>query len=450
MKRLIDIHLINWKNDPYRKPLLLRGARQVGKTFAVRQFGKTFDSIVEINFELTPQAKNIFDADLQPQRIILELGLLTDKQIVPQKTLLFLDEIQSCPQAIQALRYFYEMFPELHVIAAGSLLDFALETIGIPVGRITSLFMYPLSFMEFLLATEHYLLAQAILNSVLRISFSEPVHNKLLGILAQYFSIGGMPEAVQRWIQSKNPKDVFDVHHQLVNAYRQDFQKYAKKHQIKYLEQLFDQLSLQVGRQFQYKSIHGEYRKRELAPCLDLLCNANVVHKISHSSGNGLPLGAETNLEWFKIIFLDVALCQAILGHDLASWFLNPTTEFVNRGSVAEAFVGQELLCYSTPQRKQNLYFWKRDKPASQAEVDYLSDFQGAVVPIEVKHGAGSTLRSLHLFLNHHPHSPGGIRFSSLPGSQFEKIKSLPLYAVVALAHEEQILSLKALMNLSY
>jgi predicted AAA+ superfamily ATPase len=155
MKRLIDWHLETWKKEKKRKPLLLKGARQIGKTYSTRQIGRRFDAFVEINFELTPEAKTIFEKDLQPERIVWELSLLAKTPIIPGKTLLFLDEVQAAPQAVQSLRYFYELMPELHVIAAGSLLEFVTEKIGIGVGRISMLYVYPLSFMEFLSATKN-------------------------------------------------------------------------------------------------------------------------------------------------------------------------------------------------------------------------------------------------------------------------------------------------------
>ena len=235
------------------------------------------------------------------------------------------------------------------------------------------------------------------------------------------------------------------MHHQLADKYRQDFKKYGSKYKIKYLEVLFNEIPHHIGTQFKYSKIHGEYKKRELSPCLDLLCFANVVHKIHHSAGHGLPLGAESNNEWFKIIFLDTALCQAILGLDLASWFLNPGMEFANRGKIVEAFIGQEILCYSIPYKRTDLYFWK-GQTHSQAEVDFLYDYKSSIIPIEVKSGDGRTLKSLHRFLELHPKSTYGIRFSVQNYSIFQKIDSRPLYAIATLAHAEQIESMKALL----
>jgi uncharacterized protein len=444
MKRLIDWHLKGWKKDPRRKPLILRGARQVGKTFAVRELGKTFTSLVEVNFELLREARNIFDPDLEPERIIWELGLLTKTKIIPGETLLFLDEVQTAPNVILALRYFYEKMPELHVIAAGSLIDFALEQVGMPVGRVTMLYIYPLSFLEFLCATGNAVLIEPILQEK---AVSEVIHDQIMQLLSHYLVIGGMPEAVFEWVNSKNPDTTRDVQKQLIETYRADFPKYAKKHQLKYLEPLFAQIPHFIGDQFKYSSIHGGYKKRELAPCLDLLCHANVVHRITHSAGNGVPLGAEVNLEWFKTIFLDVGISLAILELDLRAWFLNPDKDLINRGSIVEAFVGQELLCYSTPKWKNQLYFWKRDTAGATAEVDYLYDDRGVIVPIEVKSGVGTTLRSMHQFLTEHEASPFGIRFWSQNYlSKRDKLDSRPLYAVATLAHEDQKEAIKSLL----
>jgi uncharacterized protein len=443
MKRLIDWYLKTWKEESKRKPLLLKGARQIGKTFAVRELGKHFDELVEINFELVPDAKLIFEKDLKPERILWELGLHAKTKIVPGKTLLFFDEVQSAPQAILSLRYFYEMLPQLHVIAAGSLLDFAMEKVGMPVGRVNMLYVYPLSFMEFLAATGNAHFIEPILRKT---ALSSVIHEEILDLLAHYLAIGGMPEAVASWIETKDPRASYEAQKGLLETYRQDFPKYAKKHQFQYLDILFDQIPHLIGNQFKYSAIHGDYKKRELAPCLDLLRRANVVHQITHSAGNGIPLGAEANLERFKTIFLDVGLSQALLGLDLASWFLNPDKNLINRGSIAESYVGQELLSYASPKWKTELYFWKREAKGALAEVDYLYDSQNVVIPIEVKSGHGSTLRSMHQFLAEHPQSPFGLRFWSENYNLVDKMDSRPLYAVATIAHPDQKQALLHLM----
>ncbi|MFI5333629.1 MAG: ATP-binding protein [Chlamydiales bacterium] len=444
MKRIVDWHLKAWKREAKRKPLLLKGARQIGKTYAIRKLAREFESFVEINFELVAEAKSIFNKDLYPDRIIWELGLLAQTPIIPGKTLLFFDEIQAAPQAILALRYFYEKMPDLHVIAAGSLLDFALEKVGMPVGRVSMLYVYPLSFLEFLAATGNPLFIDAILQ---RASLSELLHEKLLDLLGCYLAIGGMPEAVSAWVETKDPRASYEAQKGLIETYAQDFPKYAKKHQLQYLETLFHQIPHFIGKQFKYSAIHGEYKKRELAPCLDLLRHANVLHQITHAAGNGTPLGAEVSLKRFKTILLDVGISQALLGLDLPAWFLNPDKDLVNRGTIAEAFVGQELLVYSSPKWKTDLYFWRRESLGALSEVDYLWDVRGVVIPIEVKSGHGSTLRSMHQFLSDHPKSKYGVRFWSERDLISEKIDSRPLYAVATLAHSDQQEALRSLVS---
>ncbi len=437
MKRLVDYHLNDWKGDIDRKPLLLRGARQVGKTYAVRALGKSFTHFIEINLEILPQALQIFEKDLQPERIIREISVLIKKPIIPGKTLLFIDEIQVAPQAILALRYFYELIPELHVIAAGSLLDFAIEEVGIPVGRIQSLYMYPMSFMEFLAAQQETLLIEEILMHKLEEPLSNVIHEKSLSLLGEYLAIGGMPQIVSCWSKTKDPLRCSKIHYSLLDAYRQDFGKYARKFQIKYVELVFNSIPRQLGNKFKYSLIEGEYRKRELAPALDLLVTAGIAHKVFHSSGQGIPLGAQIDPLDYKAIFLDVGLSQASLDLDLAGWFVDPLSEFVNKGSLVEAFVGQEFLAYSDPLRKRNLYYWNRKNRTSVAEVDYLIQ-KKQVVPVEVKSGKGSTLRSINLFLETRPLSPYGIRFSTQNYSRHNNIDSYPLYAIVSATNLEQ------------
>ncbi len=432
MKRLIDRHLRDWKNSPHRKPLLLRGARQVGKTYAIRQLGKQFDRLVEINFELISEASLIFKRDLQPTRIIRDLSSLLDKPIVPGKTLLFFDEIQAVPEAILSLRYFYELMPELHIIAAGSLIDFALEQVGMPVGRVDSLHMYPLSFLEFLAATGHPLLMQEILQHDPKREMNAAIHNKLLGLVGEYMLVGGMPEAVGAWAEKKDPLYVAKVHQSLISTYQQDFYKYAKKYQIKYLGLLLKEIPLFLGKPFKFASLSGGYKKRELAPCLDLLTTAGVAHRIFHASAQGHPLGAQVNLEKFKVSFLDVALAQTVLGQSPAAWLLSPDQTLVNRGAITESFVGQELLAYGNPEPKVDLYYWHRDARGSSAEVDYVVQINGDIIPVEVKSGFGSTLRSMHAFLESHAHSPYGIRFSTHHYAVQDEIHSYPLYGIAA------------------
>jgi len=338
MKRLIFQYLIEWMDSSKRKPLLIRGARQVGKTHIIRQLGKKFKYFLEINFERTKEIKAIFEENLDPKRICEQLELVFNQKIIPQQTLLFFDEIQACQEAIIALRYFYEEMPELHVIAAGSLLDFVIEKIGVPVGRVSFCYMYPMSFIEFLLATENELFAQELLRHTSKENLIEPLHQKGLKLLSEYMLVGGMPEAVLCWITQRNSKSCSEIHHTIIDAYRQDFSKYAKKTQLKYIELLFNRIPTIICEHFKFSQITPDYQKRELAPCLDLLIKAGVMQKVIYSASNGIPLGAEANPERFKLLFLDVALTQAMLGLEMKDWILQPEKTFhqINKGKMAE------------------------------------------------------------------------------------------------------------------
>ncbi len=430
MKRTIDYFLQQWKNGRNRKPLLVRGARQVGKTHAVRQLSKSFEHFVEINVESNQAARTILEKDLNVDRILLQLSELLQEKIYPGSTLLFFDEVQSVPQVITLLRYLYEKFPLLHVIAAGSLLDFAIESVGVPVGRVTTLYMYPLSFMEFLVALGHRQWANAILHYDLTAPFSDALHEKLMHCLGMYLAIGGMPEAVNQWVITQSSRDAKRVHADLVYAYEQDFGKYSKKHQIKYLHLLFSKAIDQLARKFMFSRVGG-YQKRELAPALELLEMAGLIYKVTRSAGQGIPMGAQADIDDFKIIFLDVGLSQALLKFDIAPWLIDPLATFINKGELVEAFIGQELLAYSDPIMKESLFYWHKESRGSSAEVDYLIQQHAQVVPIEVKAGVNKRILSMHIFLDSHPNSKYGIRLWAGQGVREESIYTYPLYAAV-------------------
>lgn len=434
MYRFIDLYLQSWATQSGRKPLLLRGARQVGKTFAVRKLGANFERFVEINFEENPRLKKIFDddKDLDPYRIIRDLSASLNVEIIPGKTLLFFDETQVIPRVIIALRYFYENMPELHVISAGSLLDFAIEKVGVPVGRIEFYYLYPMSFLEFLKAGSYDLIFNEILNHPVNEPQSDVIHEKIITLLREYLAIGGMPEIVENWFNKQDPLLCSKLQHNILTAYRQDFAKYAKTHQIKYVELIFEEAAKQLGKKFNFSALPGDYRKRELMPALDLLAKAGVIQRVYQSNGQGIPIGATANHDKFKVIPLDVGLTQALLGLNLSDWLIEDQSVFVNKGAIVEAFIGQELLVYSSPYSSNTLYYWQRDVKGSEAELDYLIQLEAQIIPIEVKSDKGKHLKSMHLFLKNHSNTPLGIRFSLHNYSVHENIYSYPLYAVAA------------------
>jgi predicted AAA+ superfamily ATPase len=438
MKRSIDYFLSNWRKRSERKPLILRGARQVGKTHAVTELGKQFDNMVQINFEKMKAARPIFDIDLDPKRILRDLSLFTQQEIIPGKTLLFLDEAQEQSQAIIALRYFYEEIPELHVVAAGSLLNFAIDTVGVPVGRTEFLYMYPVSFIEFLCATGNRLLAKAILDQPVTTPFAESIHDKIIYLLGEYFATGGMPKAVKSWCETQDINAVMREQSSIVNGYIQDIPKYARKSQIEHVNAIFKHIPLILGQRFKTQHIAGEYRKRELSPAIDLLEKAMIIHKIYHTSSQGLPLAAQSDLGKYKLMLLDIAIAQKLLNSDPREWILNPKTACINKGALIEAFVGQEIVAYQDPSNPSELFYWHREERSSCAEVDYVMAPSRDIIPVEVKSDKGSSLKSMRILLESHPNSKFGVRFSNHNYSVIDSLHSYPLYAVAALFPENR------------
>jgi len=431
MKRLLILKLLKWRNSKIRKPLLLRGARQVGKTHIVRQLGKEFEKFVEINFEKNPELKKVFEHGLDPRKICRDLSIALNTKIEPGKTLLFIDEIQEEPQAITALRYFYEEMPELHVIAAGSLVDFAIDQIGIPVGRVEFFYMYPMSFMEYLVARQCQSLVIEIINHDPREPLNEAIHDKALRLLGEYLAIGGMPAVVKEWIAHEDIELCGSILKNIKNAYEQDFAKYSKKHQIKYVDLLFRQIPSMICQHFKFSNLATHFKKRELEPSMHLLEKAGLINQIVKSAGSGIPLGAQADFNKFKLMMHDVGLTQVLLGLDLTEWFLDPRASLVNKGNIVESFVGQELLAYSNPSDKHRLYYWHREQRAAQAEVDFLITLERSIIPVEVKSGHGGRLQSMRLFLETHKESPYGIRVSVHNYSVLDKVHTYPLYAIV-------------------
>lgn len=430
MKRFILTNLKYWKNDKSRKPLILRGARQVGKTFTVRDFAQShFSHFVEINFELQPQLKKIFQT-LDPYEIVRDLSLALGEQIKPGSTLLFFDEIQECPEAISALRYFYEKMPELHVIGAGSLLEFILKSpdFKMPVGRIEYLYMQPMSFGEFLLARQEDRLKNYLDELTVKTLINEAVHEKLLRLFKDYLIVGGMPEVVKVFLEDPSQLDYQKIQLSLLQTYRDDFGKYASRAKHDHLKKIFQTAPSLVGQIFKYTQVDRQISSRDLKAALQLLAQAGIVTKVLSTSGHELPFLKDANEKKFKILFLDVGLMQRACGLDsqiaLTDDFLS-----IRSGAVAEQFVGQELMMNRNLRVEPELYFWSRDKKSSQAEIDFLTVIDSKIIPIEVKAGKTGTLKSLKVFLKEHK-SPFGIRFSQLPLSFHDKILSIPIYAV--------------------
>lgn len=398
-------HLQEWARRESRKPLVIRGARQVGKSTLVREFArKSGMPLVEINLERDPQMGQAF-ATNDPARILSTLTLMTGQTMAAGECLLFLDEIQAVPSALAALRYFYEEMPDLHVLAAGSLLELALGEKGfsMPVGRIEFLHLGPMDFEDFLVAIGRPHLAEHIRTFSLADGFPEALHAQYLDLLRQYWVVGGLPEAVSAYAATAagQPRDfasVARVQQNMLATYRDDFAKYSHGRLKERMQLVFDRLPALVGRKFKYVAVSRDHRASELGDALGQLCMARVAWKVRRSAANGLPLGAEPDERHFKCLTMDVGMmCAALHLNTIDLGKENPV--LVNDGAVAEQFVGQHLLASGKPYETPALHYWAREARNAAAEVDYVLPVGRHVVPVEIKAGTTGSLRSLHQFL---------------------------------------------------
>ncbi len=429
MKRSIDNYLLEWKENPLRKVLLLRGARQVGKTYSVRELGKTFSHFLEINFDEKPAMKDLFTQSLGVEQIIERLSIITEVPIISNQTLLFLDEIQECPQALSLLRYFQEKLPTLHVIAAGSLLEFALSEIpSMGVGRLHSLFMYPLCFTEYLVASGHEQLQIAINNQDMSTPIDPLIHQTLLEKLRIFMLIGGMPGIVNHYLLTHDILQCQTLLQDIVISYEDDFAKYKKKVPVARLREVFKAVIFQGGQKFSYSQIESDSYHKALKEALDLLILAGLVYKIPYSSCQGIPLGATTNPKHFKVLPFDLGIAQRVLGVDLSIIVLQPQPKLVNIGALSEVYAGLELINSQVGNTRPELYFWHREARGSHAEVDFVISGLNGIIPIEVKAGTKGQMQSMYLFLKEKGLSKG-IRLSQENFSQYDLIQVAPLYA---------------------
>ena len=428
-KRVVDSELNSWKEEENRKPLLLRGARQVGKSSSVRKLAEKFEVLLEINFEKNRNIHRFFEGDLDVKRICANLSVQFRQPIVPNKTLLFFDEIQACPNAIAALRFFYEDYPELHIIAAGSLLEFALEELpSFGVGRISSLFMYPFSFAEFMLACGNELLWNEVRHSSPEKALFPVFHEKCIDYLKKFLVIGGMPAVVAKFIETNDILACQKTLNDLINSLKSDFSKYKSKVPELRIQTAFEAVVRQSGGKFNYAKVE-QLNYRQVKESIDLLEKAGLVIPVVHSSANGIPLGAEVNYKKQKILLLDTGIFQCFTGLQFADVLFSDDFDVINKGAIAEQFAGLELIKNSSPYMPENLYFWSREKEKSQAEVDYVIQQKEQIIPIEVKSGKTGKMQSLHLFLNE-KQAACGIRTSLENFAKYDKISVIPLYAI--------------------
>ncbi len=428
-----------WRDRPGRKPLVLRGARQVGKTYLVEHWGlENFESVVKVDLERERELHSLFSQS-DPQRVLDELGVLRGRNVTLGKVLLFLDEIQACPSALAMLRYFHELVPALHVIAAGSLLDFTMREFqySMPVGRIEFLHLQPMSFEEFVAATEGGALVNYLQTWTLAQPPSEAVAKKLLELVRRCIFVGGMPEAVGAYAERKDLLEVQRIQTALVETMQADFGKYGPPRLQELMRKTYRHIAENVGRKIKLVNISREERSADVRRALELLTLSRVVHQVAHTSANGLPLGAGRDERHSKALFLDVGLANRLCGLDLVG-----TEELITviEGALAEQFVGQQLLCAGPAFEDPQLYYWAREARNANAEVDFVISRNQEILPVEVKAGKSGTLRSTFQFLlekrrnravRFHTGSPA-LEDVKLPGEEGTTVQllSLPLYAV--------------------
>ena len=440
-QRKIDNDLQTWKNAPRRKPLLIRGARQVGKSSAVRKLGESFKYYVEVNLEKQLALKAFFTENIDVKKTCTNLSATTGIPIIAGETLLFIDEIQSCVPAIMALRYFKEDYPDLHVIAAGSLLEFALEEVpSFAVGRIRSLYMYPFSFDEFLSAQGLQIQVDFKRKASPPSPLVEPFHKQMVEQVKTFLLVGGMPEAVSEWIETHDYLTCSHVHSDIMDTYRNDFSKYKKRVSPDLLRQILRSVALQIGEKFVFNQAAEGVRSTQVKEALRLLALAGLITPVTHTAANGIPLGAEENEKYIKYLFLDTGLLLTLLNIPAANILLASDVDLVNKGAITEVLAGLELMKYKDCFQKAEMYYWQRHSKNGNAEIDYLEAFNATVLPIEVKASTQGAMQSLYFFMRE-KHLSNAVRTSlenfghfdysdPLDSQAIRHIDVYPLYAL--------------------
>lgn len=402
MERKQLVILENWLRRKNRKPLIIRGARQVGKSTLVELFARQNGmKLQDVNLERFPEMSEVFDTK-DPQKIVSQIEFLPGVPSASREpALLFLDELQAVPSAIPSLRYFFEDLPELPVVSAGSLLEFVLgdHNFSMPVGRVEYLHMGPMCFSEFLLATGEEQLAELVLNYRYGTKITALVHKRLLELLRTYYFVGGMPEAVAVYSEARNYRDVSAVHNSIIDTYRDDFPKYAGSRNLNRLLSVFNFVARNVGNKVKYSNISKTDQSSTLKKDLELLNLARVVSRVVHSHCSGLPLQADVEDKVFKLLFLDIGLMNAICGLDWRVLSQLGEDRLINEGAIAEQFVGQHLQSLLAGSANRELTYWLREGRSANAEVDFVVAFNGMILPIEVKSGATGSMKSLHQFM---------------------------------------------------
>ena len=422
MKRFILEELIKWKNSKYRKPLILKGARQIGKTYILKQFGKeNYEDIAYFNFDHDEDLQNLFESSKNPQRILEQLTFIYKKEIKPEKTLIIFDEIQECPNALNSLKYFQEEANEYHIVCAGSLLGIRLSHTSFPVGKVEFLNMYPMTFSEFLIADncENLVEYMKSIKSIEKIP--DIFFNQLEEKLKAYFIIGGMPEAVQVWVNEKNIELVERVQQNILKAYESDFSKHTQNNEANKISLIWNSIPSQLAKEnkkFLYQTIKEGARAREYEGALNWLNDANLIYKVYNVTKTDLPLIAYNDLSAFKIYMNDVGLLRNMANLDSRIVIEGDRLFEEFKGAFTENYV---LNMLTTKFDKVPNYF-----AFDRHEIDYIIQYQNKIIPIEVK--ANKSINNVSLTrYNEKYKNDLSIRFSMRNLSKDGNIINIPL-----------------------
>ena len=399
MERKTLSKLLKWKEKKHRKPLLMTGVRQCGKTYIIKEFGKKeFESMAYFNFDGNAGLKSIFDFDFDVERIVDELAnIVYGDKIISGKTLVVFDEIQDCPRAIQSLKYFCENMPDLHIIAAGSLLGVALrkEGMSFPVGKIDRMEMYPMSFEEFVIADG----GKKYIDGIKKMKFESEIPEIYIvpfeKYLKNYYIIGGMPEAVQTWVDTHDYKEVEEVQDRILKDYADDFGKHTTPDTATKIRLIWDAIPSQIAREnnkFIFSHVKKGARSKDLEDALEWLVHAGIAYKLNLVSNPELPLAGMADHTYFKVYMADVGLLRRKSNVNYRT-ILEGDTSFIHfKGTLTENYIMTQLKCLGVES-----YFWRTK---ADAEIDFISDHEGILLPIEVKSADNTKAKSLHMFCN--------------------------------------------------
>ena len=425
MKRLAYTKLIAWKNKEIRKPLVIRGARQVGKTWLIKEFGRTeFDSFAYVNCDANAIAAQLFEPDFDMRRILRGLSAAAGVNIEPGKTLIFIDEIQEAPKAMASLKYFAENAPEYHVIAAGSLLGIhEHQDVSFPVGKIESLELYPMSFFEFVLAQEGKPLYEMLAND--RLDLLSPLHTKLTELLREYYFTGGMPEAVSAFVSGASPQEVRTIQKQILSDYRDDISKHAPPSQVPRIDQVWSSIPSQLSREkrkFAYANIKKGARAKEFEIAIQWLCDAGLVTKVNRVAKGQLPLKFYEDFSAFKLFLLDCGLMGALCEAPASQILIGDHAFTEYKGAFTEQYVLEQLKTVLGA----SVFYLSADD--STQELDFIFQNEERIVPVEVQGRENLRAKAMRIFCAQHPGTLG-VRLSMSPYRVQDWMGNLPLYA---------------------